>query len=173
MSLSGKRVALLLENIYEDQEFWYPYYRLKAAGAQVIVVAPKAGTTYASKHGLEAKSDVAAADVKGSDFDAVVIPGGYSPDHMRRVPAMVNLVRDANDAGKLIATICHAAWMLCSADILKGRTVTCFFSIKDDVKHAGAEDVDQEVVIDGNLITSRSPADLPAYCEAIVAALEK
>jgi protease I len=173
MSLSGKRVAILLENMYEDQEFWYPYYRLKGAGAQVVIVAPKAGTAYTSKHGYEAKSNVAAADVKGSDFDGVVIPGGYSPDLMRRVPAMVNLVRDAHHAGKIIGSICHAAWMLCSADVLKGRTITCFFSIKDDVKHAGAEYVDQEVVIDGNLITSRSPADLPAYCEAIVAALEK
>lgn len=173
MSLSGKKVALLLENIYEDPEFWYPYYRMKAAGAMVVVIAPKAGATYTSKHGYEAKSDVAAADVKGRDFDAVIIPGGYSPDHMRRVPAMVDLVRDANTAGKVIGSICHAGWMLCSADILKGRTVTCFFSIKDDVKHAGAEYVDQEVVIDGNLISSRSPADLPAFCEAIVAALEK
>ena len=173
MSINGKKVALLLENIYEDQEFWYPYYRLKAAGAQVIVVAPKAGATYTSKHGYDAKSDVAAADVKGSDFDAVVIPGGYSPDHMRRVPAMVQLVRDADAAGKIIGTICHAAWMLCSADILKGRTITCFFSIKDDVIHAGAEYVDQPVVSDGNLITSRFPADLPVFCEALVTALEK
>src|SRR5450756_817075 len=112
MSLSGKRVAILLENMYEDQEFWYPYYRLKGAGAQVVIVAPKAGTAYTSKHGYEAKSNVAAADVKGSDFDGVVIPGGYSPDLMRRVPAMVNLVRDAHDAGKIIGSICHAAWML-------------------------------------------------------------
>ncbi len=173
MSLSGKRVAILLENIYEDQEFWYPYYRLKEAGAEVVVVAPKAGASYTSKHGYEAKSNAAAADVKGRDFDAVVIPGGYSPDHMRRVPAMVDVVRDAHDAGKVVAAICHGAWMLCSADVLKGRTVTCFFSIKDDVKHAGAEYVDREVVVDGNLVTSRFPADLPAFCEAIIAALQK
>ena len=104
-------------------------------------------------------------------FDGIIIPGGYAPDHMRRYPAMVSLVKDLFDAEKVVAAICHAGWMLASADILKGRTVTSFFAIKDDLVHAGAKWIDRQVVVDGKLITSRKPDDLPAFMRAVLAAL--
>jgi protease I len=117
--------------------------------------------------------DAAADQVKGTDFDAVVIPGGYAPDLMRRSAAMIRLVREAFDAGRVVAAICHAGWVLCSAGVLRGKTATGFFSIKDDMVNAGARFVDQEVVTDGNLITARKPDDLPAFCRELIAALEK
>jgi protease I len=171
MKLTGKRVAVLVEDIYEDLELWYPYYRLREEGAEVMLVGPEAGKTYTSKHGYPATSDRAAEDVSVDDLDAVIIPGGYAPDHMRRHPAMVHLAREAVHGGKIVAAICHAAWLLCSADVLRGREMTSFFAIKDDVVHAGAEWVDKEVVQDDNLITSRKPDDLPAFARAIVEAL--
>lgn len=168
--LHGKRVAILVENIYEDLEFWYPYYRLKEAGAEVVVVGSGA-ESYQSKHGYPAKADTAADKVSAAEFDGVIIPGGYAPDHMRRHPAMVKLVREAVEQGKVVAAICHAGWMLASAGVLRGRTVTGFFSIKDDLINAGANYVDREVVRDGNIITSRFPADLPAFMRETIAAL--
>ncbi len=171
MELRGRKVAVLAENFYEDLELWYPLLRLREAGAEVVVVGPEAGKTYSSKHGYPAKADVAAASVKGAEFDAVVIPGGYAPDHMRRHEAMVELVRDAARAGKVVAAICHAGWMLASANVVRGRTVTCVSAIKEDLVNAGATYVDREVVRDGNLITSRMPSDLPAFCRTIIEAL--
>ena len=171
MKLTGKRVAVLVEDIYEDMELWYPYYRLREEGAEVVLVGPEAGKTYSSKHGYPAKSDRAADDVSVDDFDAVIIPGGYAPDRMRRHAAMVRLAGEALHGGKIVGAICHAAWVLCSADVLRGRHVTGFFAIKADVVHAGAEWVDKEVVQDDNLITSRQPDDLPAFARAIVEAL--
>jgi protease I len=170
MELQGKRVAILVEEIFNDLEFWYPYYRLKEAGAEVVVVGPASSQVYNGKSGTQARSDVGAEDISTGDFDGVIIPGGYAPDHMRRHPAMVSLVRDLFEAGKVVAAICHGGWMLASAKILKGRTVTSFFSIKDDLVHAGARFVDQEVVVDGKLITSRKPDDLPAFMKAVIAA---
>ncbi|MEW6488257.1 MAG: type 1 glutamine amidotransferase domain-containing protein [Thermodesulfobacteriota bacterium] len=171
MRLKGRKVALFLENLYEDQEFWYPYQRLREEGAEVTAIAPRADT-YHSKHGMPAKADLAVDKAKVGHFDALVIPGGYAPDHMRRVPAMVAFVREMHDQGKVVAAICHAGWMLASAGILKGRKVTSFFAIKDDLVNAGAEWVDQEVVRDGNLITSRKPDDLPAFCRTLIEALD-
>ncbi|MDA8218544.1 MAG: type 1 glutamine amidotransferase [Dehalococcoidales bacterium] len=172
MSLKGKKVAILVENMYDEKELWYPAIRLKEEEADVTLVGPAKGNTYESKHGLPATADVSAADVKGGDFDAVIIPGGYSPDHMRRTPAMVQFVKDANAKGKVIGAICHAGWMLVSADALRGKKATSFYSIKDDLVAAGAKWVDEEVVQDGNLITSRNPNDLPVFCRTIIAALE-
>ncbi|HEY8476119.1 MAG TPA: type 1 glutamine amidotransferase domain-containing protein [Chloroflexota bacterium] len=171
MELSGKRVAILAENNYEDLELWYPLYRLKEAGAEVVVVG--AAESHTSKHGYPVKVDLHADQADASRFDAVIIPGGYAPDLMRRHASMVRLVRDAFNAGKVVAAICHAGWMLVSADVLRGKTATCFFSIKDDVVNAGAKYVDQEVVRDGNLITSRMPKDLPAFCREIIGALRE
>jgi len=169
--LRDKRVAVLAENMYEDLELWYPLIRLREAGAEVSVVAPTAGATYKSKHGLEVKADLSADAAKAGKFDAVVIPGGFAPDYMRRSEAMVKFVKDANDEGKVVAAICHAGSMLVSAKVLKGKNVTCYKSIKDDVINAGGKYVDKAVVKDGNLITSRVPDDLPAFCSEIISAL--
>lgn len=171
MELQGKKVLLLVEETYNDREFWYPYYRLQEAGAQVIVVGPEAGKSYSGAAGIKAIADKGVKEVLAADFDGVVIPGGYAPDHMRRHPAMVKLVREMAESGKIVAAICHAGWMLASAEVLAGRTVTGFFAIKDDLVHAGARYVDQEVVVDGNLITSRTPDDLPAFLRAIIKGL--
>jgi protease I len=170
--LKGKRAAILVEQQYQEMEVWYPLYRLKEAGCQVTLVGPEAGKTYPSKLGYPAKSDKGAEDVRADDFDLVVIPGGFAPDFIRRAPAMIKLVADMADKGKLLAAICHGPWVLCSTKALKGKKATCFFAIKDDVINAGANYVDEEVVRDGNLITSRKPDDLPAFMKAISAALK-
>lgn len=167
----GKRVAVLVEKLYEDLELWYPVYRLREAGCQVRIVGPRAGETYASKHGYPAKADASASDVRSDDFDAVIIPGGYSPDHMRRHKAMVELVTESAARGKVVAAICHGPWMLCSARCLRGKRVTGFHAIRDDVENAGGIWVDSPCAIDGNLITSRTPDDLPAFLQGILHAL--
>ncbi len=172
MEIQGKKVAILIEEMFNTHEFWYPYYRLKEAGAEVVVVGSKGATLYHGKPGTEAKSDVGAEQVAADGFDAVVIPGGYAPDLMRRYPQMVQFVKDMFAKGKVVAAICHAGWMLASAEVLAGRKATSFFAIKDDMVHAGANWVDEEVVVDGNLITSRKPDDLPAFMRAIIAALQ-
>ena len=166
--LRGKRIALLADQLYQELEVWYPYYRLKEAGAEVVVLGAAAGETYPSKHGYPVVSDKAYDDVKAADFDGVVVPGGYAPDHIRRHAAAVRFVKDLDAQGKLVAAICHGPWVLCSAGVLKGRRATCFFAIKDDVVNAGAKYEDAEVVVDGNLVTSRKPDDLPAFCRAAI-----
>jgi len=171
MDLKGKRVAVLAENMYQELELWYPLLRLREAGAETFVVGTGSADTYTSKHGYPVQVDMVADQVSAGDVDAVVVPGGYAPDLMRRYPAMVRLVREAFEQGKVVAAICHAGWMLASADVLKGKEATCFFAIKDDLVNAGAIYVDAEVVRDGNLITSRTPSDLPAFCRTIIEAL--
>jgi len=168
MALKNKKIIILVERMFNDQEFWYPYYRLKEAGAEVVVVGSESADQYSGKSGTQIKVDTNADEILSSQFDGIIIPGGYAPDHMRRYPAMVNLVKDLFEAGKVVAAICHAGWMLASADILEGRTVTSFFAIKDDLIHAGAHWVDEEVVVDGKLITSRKPDDLPAFMKAVI-----
>lgn len=168
MLLTDTKIVLFVETLYNDREFWYPYYRLKEAGAQVCVVGPEAGGHYSGQYGIPIKADKGVRDISPGEFHGLVIPGGYAPDHMRRHPPMVKLVRDFHEAGKLVAAICHGGWMLASADILRGRKVTAFSSIKDDLVHAGATFVDQEVVVDGNLVTSRRPDDLPAFMREIL-----
>ena len=170
MELKGRKVIILIENMYNEFEYWYPYYRLKEAGAEVITVGT-GGKEYSSKVGLPAKADIDAENINAADFDGIIIPGGYAPDIMRRHPEMVKLVKDIYDMGKVVAAICHAGWMLASAEIVKNRHVTSFFAIKDDLIHAGADWVDEEVVVDGNLITSRKPDDLPAFMRAVISAL--
>ena len=145
---------------------------MKEAGANVVVVGSGSSDTYTGKPGTEVKVDASIDQVSAADFDGIVIPGGYAPDIMRRYPKMVQLVKDLFEEGRVVAAICHAGWMLASAEILKGKTVTSFFAIKDDLVHAGAEWVDQEVVVDGNLITSRTPDDLPAFMRSVIAALK-
>jgi protease I len=170
MELSNKRAAILVEQQYQEMEVWYPAYRLREAGCKVTFVGPEDGATYPSKLGYPAKSDKAAKDVSADDFDILVIPGGFAPDFMRRTEAMIRLVSNMAERGKVIAAICHGPWVLCSTQALKGKKATCFFAIKDDVINAGAKYVDEEVVRDGNLITSRKPDDLPAFMQAIIQA---
>ncbi|MGQ9857381.1 MAG: type 1 glutamine amidotransferase domain-containing protein [Thermodesulfobacteriota bacterium] len=181
MELKGKRVAILLENKYNEFEFWYPYFRMKEAGAQVTIVGTGA-REYVGSNGLPAPHPgvresleelLSVEEVKPEIFDGVIIPGGFAPDYMRRNQSILQLVRDIYSAGKVVAAICHAGWVLVSAGILKGRKATCFFAIKDDVVNAGASYVDSSVVKDGNLITSRWPDDLPEFCRAVIEALRK
>jgi protease I len=173
MRLKGKKVIVLAENNYQELELWVPYYRLKEEGAEVAVVGTGSAKTYTSKLGYPVDVTHDAKEIDASKYDGVVIPGGYAPDLMRRYPDMVRIVREAHQKGKVVAAICHAGWMLASAGILKGKKATCFFAIKDDLVNAGANYVDAEVVRDGNLITSRKPDDLPAFCRELIEALAK
>lgn len=171
MAISDKHVAILAEDAYQELELHYPRLRLIEAGARVSVLGAGQDEYHSSKgYAVEVDADV--SDVNADDFDAVVIPGGMAPDKMRRHKSMVDFVRALHDAGKPVAWICHAGWMAVSADILKGRRATSFASIRDDMVNAGADWVDEEVVVDGNLISSRVPDDLPAFCRAILAALD-
>ena len=172
--LSGKRVAILVEDEFEDSELVGPLDALRAAGATVTVVGPAVGTEYRGKRGHAfVTSDLAAGAARMKDFDALVIPGGHAPDKMRMRHAMVDLARDAMDAGKPVAAICHGPQVLISANALRGRTLTCWPSIAIDVKNAGGLYVDKPVVEDGNLITSRKPDDVPLFSEAIIRALSR
>lgn len=168
MQLKDKKIIILIEEMFNVFEFWYPYYRLKEEGAEVTVVGSGSAEVYTGKPGTQAKADVSADKVSAENFDGIIIPGGYAPDMMRRHPAMINLVKDFFKNDKVIAAICHAGWMLISAKILSGRRATSFFSIKDDMVNAGADWVDQEVVVDGKLVTSRVPDDLPAFMKAVI-----
>jgi protease I len=162
------RIAILVEKIYEDLELQYPRLRLKEAGHIVEVIGPKAGETYIGKHGYPQKAEKASADANASDYALIVIPGGSSPDHMRRDGAMVKLVRDAAAKKIPMAAICHGPWMLCSTDALRGRRCTSYMSIVHDVINAGGKWVDEECVVDGPIITARCPDDLPAFSNAIL-----
>lgn len=168
MPVSGARVAILVEDLFEDTELTSPRDALTAAGARVVLVGPMAGKTYTGKHGGVVTADVAAGSIRAGDIDAVVIPGGYAPDKIRLRHAMVDLVRDCMAAGKPVAAICHGPSVLINANVLKGRTLTCWPSIAVDVKNAGGRYVDRPVVEDGNLITSRKVDDLQAFNEAIM-----
>jgi protease I len=171
MELKGKRIAILVDNMYQEMEVWYPLFRLQEAGADVVTVGAIAGHTYSSKLGYPCKVDKSYDDVRAIDFDGVVIPGGYAPDHIRRHQKALDFVRDIDKAGKLVASICHGPWVLCSTGTLRGRRATAFFAIKDDVVNAGAFYEDAPVVVDGALVTSRKPEDLPAFCRSCIEVL--
>jgi protease I len=170
MLLTGKRILIFAGPLFEDIELLYPLYRFREEGAEVVV-AGLGDREYRGKKGHPVDVDTDVELVSSGEFDAVVIPGGYLPDHLRRSEKVLEIVREAFEAGKLIAAICHGPWVPVSAGILKGKRVTSYWSIRDDVVNAGAEWVDQEVVVDENLITSRQPADLGAFCRAVIEAL--
>jgi protease I len=166
------KIAILVENDYQDQEVWVPFYRLREEGYETVAVGP-AATQYKSKYGFPIQAQIAAAEARSGDFLGVVIPGGWAPDRLRQNPAILKLVKDLYEKRRVVASICHGGWVLASAGIAKGRRLTSYQAIRDDLVHAGAEFVDQEVVRDGNLITSRKPDDLPAFCREILRALQE
>ena len=167
-----KKIAILIEDMFDTRELIYPYYRLKEEGFEVDLIGPEKDKVFTSKDGLKEKSTHASDEVSAANYDALVIPGGFSPDYMRRTKATVDFAKEMNRAGKLIAAICHGAWMLASAEAIRGKKVTSFFSIKDDLINAGAEWLDQEVVVDGNIVTSRNPNDLPVFLKTIIEKLK-
>lgn len=168
-----KKIAVLVEDNYQVLEVWYPYYRLKEAGFDVVYVGPGHKKEYKSKEGYPVVEELSMKNLSADDFDAVVVPGGFAPDALRRYPEITGFVKDMFDRRKLVAAICHAGWVLVSANVLNGMRATCTAAIKDDVVNAGALYSDQEVVVDGNLITSRKPDDLPAFCREIIGFMTK
>ncbi len=170
MELKGKNVLIFADDIYEDMELWYPKIRLTEAGAKVVVGGVEK-RTYHGKHGYPVEADDKVSAFKPEDFDCIVIPGGYAPDRLRRSKSVLDFVRRMHEDGKVVAAICHAAWVPISAGIVKGKTMTCFYAIKDDLTNAGAKYVDQSVVVDGNIVSSRTPDDLPDFCRAIISLL--
>lgn len=173
MSLQGKKVMTVVADNYNDLELWYPIYRLREESVEVHIIGEEAKKEYKGQYGIKAVADYAFTDVNADDYDGILVPGGWAPDKLRRFPEVLEFVRSMDKAEKTIGQICHAGWVLVSADILKGRKVTSTSAIKDDMKNAGAEWVDEVVVVDGHIISSRSPADLPDYMKAYVEHLSK
>ncbi|MGB0597381.1 MAG: type 1 glutamine amidotransferase domain-containing protein [Rubripirellula sp.] len=166
--LHGQNTLILTGDIYEDLELWYPKLRLEEAGSRVVVAGPQAGAHYSGKHGYPCVSDAAIDQMHSESFDALVVPGGFMPDKLRRDPVVLDLVRGFQAALKPIAAICHGGWIPISAGVYQGVRVTGSPGIKDDLVNAGATYVDAEVVVDQNHITSRRPDDLPAFCRALI-----
>ena len=168
-----QKILILVENGVEDSEFLYPYYRFQEEGYKVDVAGPKAGETYTGKHGVSIKSDLSPTGINVDEYDAIIIPGGTAPDKMRINEDFVKLVKEAYEKGKIIAAICHGPQLLIEADILRDKKATCWKSIVTDLKNAGAIYVNNPVVIDGSIVTSRFPADLPKFCQEIIKLLRK
>ncbi|MGE6629859.1 type 1 glutamine amidotransferase domain-containing protein [Bacillus sp. NPDC077027] len=166
MRLSDKKVIAFVSDEFEDLELWYPVLRLQEEGATVHLVGEKAGHQYIGKYGVPAQSDVDFKSVSADEYDAVLVPGGWAPDKLRRYPEVLEIVRTLHEQGKAVGQICHAGWVLISAGILSGKKVTSTPGIKDDMTNAGAVWLDEAVVIDGNLVSSRRPPDLPPYVKA-------
>jgi protease I len=170
-NLSNKRLLVFVDDVYEDLELWYPRLRLREAGAEVIVAGPKAGGTYAGKHGYPCVADAAIHEMQADDFQGVVIPGGFMPDKLRRDPHVLDLVRRFDASRKLVAAICHGGWVPISAGVYRGVRVTGSPGIKDDLTNAGALWEDAAAVVDRHFVSSRKPDDLPDFCRAILGVL--
>ena len=173
MRLQGKQVAFLMDEGFEDLEFWVTYMRLREEGASVTIVSHDGPKTYHGKTALEAKSETNFAALKPADFDAVVVPGGWAPDKMRRYDDVKNFVKAIYDAGKIVGLICHAGLVGISAGVVKGHTATGSLGIKDDLVNAGATWADEPAFRSGNLVWGRVVADIPDFCRELVAAIEK
>ncbi|MFC5652158.1 type 1 glutamine amidotransferase domain-containing protein [Paenibacillus solisilvae] len=171
MTLQGKNVICLLDDEFEDLELWYPVYRVREEGASVLFAGPEKGRTHIGKYGVPAKADLSFDEVDSSTIDGLLVPGGWAPDKLRRYPKVLELVKEMDAARKPIGQICHAGWVLISAKILEGRNVTSTPGIRDDMENAGATWIDEAVVVDGHIISSRRPPDLPPYGKAFVEAL--
>ena len=167
--IENKKIAVLLAKMHEENEFWYPAIRLREAGATVVIVGIEANTEYKGKHGLPAKSERSFREVSASDFDGVVIPGGFGPDSLRQSKEYLDFVRELAHHGKMVAFICHAGWVPISAGIMKGRKATSVNAIKDDMVNAGCKWEDSALVVDRNMITSRTPEDLPDFMKGVIA----
>lgn len=166
-----RSILIFVHEIYEDLELWYPKLRLEEAGFKTVIAGPEAGKIFNGKHGYPCKSDVSYEHIQSSLFSGLVIPGGFAPDKLRRSAKVLEIVREMDAAKKPIAFICHAGWVPISAKILKGRKATSFSAIKDDMENAGVHFIDAPVVVDGNLISSRTPSDLPDFCAAMLKVL--
>jgi protease I len=162
------KVICLIHNEFEDLELWYPVLRLREEGAIVHIAGEKANVTYIGKYGVPAVSDFGYSDVDPEEYDGLLVPGGWAPDKLRRYPEVLELVRKMNSGGKPIGQICHAGWVLISADILRGKRVTSTPGIKDDMTNAGGIWSDEPAVVDGNIVSSRKPQDLPDYMKAYI-----
>jgi protease I len=172
MNLTGKKVVMFVDQQYQEMEVWYPYYRLIEEGCEVVVAAAEAGKSYPSKTGYPCVSDKSYDQVDPAEYDGVIAPGGFAPDFIRRHPKSSAIMAAINTQGGLVAAICHGLWCCCSANVLRGRRCTSFFAIKDDVVNAGGLWQDSEVVVDGNLVSSRKPSDLPAFMKACIEVLK-
>jgi protease I len=168
-----KKMLIFLENGFEDSEFIYPYYRFQEEGYKLDIVAPKAKQPYTGEHGVTFTSELSPDQVNLNEYDAIVIPGGRGPDKMRLNDGLVNIVKEANNKGMVIATVCHGPQVLISAEVVRGKTMTSWPSVRVDLKNAGANVVDNPSVTDGNIVTSRWPADLPDFCAATIKLLNK
>jgi deglycase len=163
-----KRIVALVDDLYEDLELWYPRIRLEEEGWKVVVAGPHKDREHHGKHGYPCRADAAIDDIDTSEFDALLVPGGFAPDKLRRLERVKAIVRQFNEDGKLIAFICHAGWILISAGILRGRRATSTVGIRDDMENAGAIWVNEPLVVDGNLLSSRTPADLAQFARGMV-----
>ncbi len=163
-----KKIAVFVHDLYEELELWVPVLRFKEAGFKVVIAGPEMGKTHLGKYGYPCKAEASIDSIRAAEFDGIIIPGGFAPDKLRRNSHLLTIVRDIDAAKKLVGFICHGGWVPISAKILKGKKVTGAVAIKDDLENAGASFLDQEVVVDRHLISSRSPADLPAFCKEII-----
>jgi len=168
-----KRIVVLAEDGYEDLELWYPAIRLREEGHHVDIVGSGSKKKYTGKYGTSVDVDLDYDSISSKDYDGIIVPGGWAPDKLRRYPGILKLVKDFADEGKLLATICHGGWVFISAKVVKGYKMTCVNAIIDDIVNAGAIYIDDEVVVDRNMITSRTPKDLPSFMKAIIDFLEQ
>ncbi|SEN83038.1 protease I [Paenibacillus sophorae] len=171
LRLAGKKVIALVDDEFEDLELWYPVYRVREEGAEVHLTGLEKNKTYIGKYGVPATAEYSWDELDTADYDGILVPGGWAPDKIRRYPAVLKLIRDFNEAGKPIGQICHAGWVLISAKILEGVTVTSTPGIRDDMENAGAIWKDEPVVVDGHIVSARRPPDLPPYGKAFCDAL--
>ncbi|MBX0315046.1 type 1 glutamine amidotransferase domain-containing protein [Planococcus glaciei] len=173
MRLSGKKILSFVHHEFEDLELWYPILRLREEGAQVVIAGEEAGVKYIGKYGVPAEPDFSYGDISPKDYDAILVPGGWAPDKIRRFPEVLNIVQFMDEHKLPIGQICHAGWVLISAGILTGKRVTSTPGIKDDMVNAGAEWLDEPVVVDGHLVSSQRPPDLPDYMREFIKVMEQ